>query len=234
MPALKCIRSEDGTILWEAVEIKLRSEENINKLFNDDRKETEETTMIWVSSPSILREEATWVLRTSKIGKAAGADEINLEMTLALREEGVDLLWELFNSICETGHLPDEMLKSMFIAIPKKPNTMDCGSYTTISLMSHTLKLFLKIILQCVRRKLIPQISDYQPGFMPNRGTKNAIFTLRMLCERAIEHQQNVFLCYIDYHKAFDKVRHNLLLNMLKQIRIDDKDYRIIHNLYFE
>ena len=48
-----------------------------------------------------------------------------------------------------------------------------------------------------------------------------------MLCERAIEHQQNVFLCFIDYQKAFDKVRHNLLLDMLKQIGIDDQDYHI-------
>ena len=70
---------------------------------------------------------------------------------------------------------------------------MDYENHRTISLMSHTLKLFLKIILQRVRRKLIPQISDHQYGFMPDRGTRNAIFTQRMLCERAIEHQQNVF-----------------------------------------
>ena len=69
---------------------------------------------------------------------------------------------------------------------------------------------------------------------MPDRGTRNAIFTLRMLCERATEHQQSVFLCCIDYQKAFDKVRHNLLLSMLKQIGIDDKDYSIIHDLYFQ
>ena len=69
---------------------------------------------------------------------------------------------------------------------------------------------------------------------MSDRGTRNAIFALRMLCEGAIEHQQNVFLCFIDYQKAFDKVRHNLLLNMLKQIGIDAKDYRIIHNLFFQ
>ena len=234
MPASKCIRSEDGTILWEDVEMKLRWEEYINKLFNDDRKETEDETSICESGPSILKEEIAWVLRNSKTGKAAGSDEVYLEMILALGEEGVNLLWELFNNIYETGHLPDEMLKSIFIAIPKKPNTMDCENHRTISLMSHTLKLFLKTILQRVRRKLIPQISDYQYGFMPDRGTRNAIFTLRMLCERAIEHQQNVFLCFIDYQKAFDKVRHNLLLSMLKQIGIDDKDYRIIHNLYFQ
>ena len=62
----------------------------------------------------------------------------------------------------------------------------------------------------------------------------NAIFVLRMLCERSIEHQQDVFLCFIDYQKAFDKVRHSQLLTILKQIGIDGKDFRIIHNLYYE
>ena len=70
---------------------------------------------------------------------------------------------------------------------------MDCENHRTLNLMSHTLKLFLKIILQPVRKKLIPQILDYRYGLMPDRGMRNAIFTLRMLCEQTIEHQQNVF-----------------------------------------
>ena len=234
MPVLKCIRSEDGTILWEEVEIKRKWEDYTNKLYNDGRKETEDETMICESGPAILREEVTWVLRTSKTGKAAGPFEVNLETILALGKEGIDLLWKLFNNIYEIGHMPDEMIKSMFIAIPKKSNAINCENHRAISLMSHTLKLFLKIILKRVRRRLIPQISDYRYGFMPDRGTKNAIFILRTLCKRAIEHHQNVFLCFIDYQKTFDEVRHNLLQNMLKPIGIDNKDYRIIHNLYFQ
>ena len=73
-----------------------------------------------------------------------------------------------------------------------------------------------------------------QHGFMPDGGTRNAIFVIRTLYERSIEHQQNVFLCFIDFQKAFDKVHHSQLLATLKQINIDDKDFRIIRNLYFE
>ena len=62
----------------------------------------------------------------------------------------------------------------------------------------------------------------------------NAIFVLRMLCERSIEDQQHAFLCFIDYQKAFDKVHHSQLLTVLKRIGIDGKDFRIIRNLYYE
>ena len=49
MPASKCIRSEDGAILWEEVEIKQIWEEYINKLLNDDREETQDEKMIYES-----------------------------------------------------------------------------------------------------------------------------------------------------------------------------------------
>jgi len=37
-----------------------------------------------------------------------------------------------------TGQIPTEMLKSVFIAIPKKSNTLDWENHRTISLMAHT------------------------------------------------------------------------------------------------
>ena len=54
------------------------------------------------------------------------------------------------------------------------------------------------------------------------------------LCKRSIEHQQDAFLCFISYQKAFDKVRYSQLLTIQKQTGIDDKDFRIICNLYYE
>ena len=69
-------------------------------------------------------------------------------------------------------------------------------------------------------------------GFMKDRGTRNAIFNIRMLSERSIEHQQDIYAVFIDYKKAFDKVKHGELFHLLKDIEIDDKDLRIIHNVY--
>ncbi|XP_071653567.1 uncharacterized protein [Temnothorax longispinosus] len=43
-------------------------------------------------------------------------------------------------------NIPDDWLTSTFVAIPKKPNAKKCEEYRLISLMSHALKAFLKII----------------------------------------------------------------------------------------
>lgn len=47
-----------------------------------------------------------------------------------------------------------------------------------------------------------------------------------------LEKQRDVFLCFIDYEKAFDKVRHDELMTMLKELHIDGKEMRI-RNLYW-
>jgi len=104
-----------------------------------------------------MNEEVRWALQHCKPGKAAGPDEVVVEMLIALQEDDVDVLWSLFKNMCETGQIPSEMLKSVLIAIPKKSKTLDCENHRTISLMAHTLKLFLKIILRCIRRKILPQ-----------------------------------------------------------------------------
>ena len=68
---------------------------------------------------------------------------------------------------------------------------------------------------------------------MEEKGTRNAIFTLRVLAERAVEMQRDLFLCFIDYEKAFDRVLHQKLIEDLEQPNIDGKDIRAIKNLYW-
>ncbi|GFN87583.1 endonuclease-reverse transcriptase [Plakobranchus ocellatus] len=87
-----------------------------------------------------------------------------------------------------------------------------------------------------MRKSIRPEISPKQFGFMPDKGTRNAIFTLSlsMLMERCIEMQKDLHLCLIDYSKAFDKVRHVELFRMLEKLDIDGKDLRVIRNLYWD
>ena len=40
---------------------------------------------------------------------------------------------------------------------------------------------------------------------MVDEVTRNSIFSMRTLLERAIEVQKDLYLCFIDYTKAFDK-----------------------------
>ena len=80
-----------------------------------------------------------------------------------------------------------------------------------------------------VRRCTKPEISQEQCGLVEDTGTRNAIFIVRTLRERAIE-----YLCFIDYAKAFDKVKHEDIFEFLQNLDIDGKDLWLIRNLYWE
>ncbi|GFO00845.1 endonuclease-reverse transcriptase [Plakobranchus ocellatus] len=72
---------------------------------------------------------------------------------------------------------------------------------------------------------------EEQCGFVEDKGTSNAIYILRTLIERALEVQNDVYLCFIDYTKAFDRVLHDEIITQLKQLNIDGKDFRIIKTM---
>ncbi|GFR64660.1 LINE-1 retrotransposable element ORF2 protein [Elysia marginata] len=167
-------------------------------------------------------------------GKATGPDGVAVEIKEALEEYGVEKLTSLLNEIYDTGEIPTDISRSVFIALPKKPGATDCELHRTISLMSHVTKILLRVVMMRIRSKIKPEIVDEQYGFVEGKGTINAVYTLRTLIQRAIEVQKDVYLCFIDYTKAFDRVRHDEIMKDLTQIKIDGKDLTVIKNIYWE
>ena len=82
--------------------------------------------------------------------------------------------------------------------------------------------------------KIDKEVSRLQSGFRPGTGTREGIFNLRTICERATDVQKDVYICFIDCTKAFDGVKHFRMIECLSEIGIDDKDLQIISKLYWE
>ena len=59
------------------------------------------------------------------------------------------------------------------------------------------------------------EIPDVQAGFRKGKGTGDQITNIRWNIENARESQKNIYLCFIDYAKAFDSVDHNKLWKIL-------------------
>ena len=115
-------------------------------------------------------------------------------------------LTKFLNIIHNTGEIPRDLKKSLCtLQHPPKIGTVECDHHRTISLMSHHTKVILRVLMNRMRNKILPEISETQFGFMVDEVTRNSIFSMRTLLERAIEVQKDLYLCFIDYTKAFDK-----------------------------
>ena len=155
--------------------------------------------------PPILSSEIERALKKMKNGKAAGGDEITSEMLKALGDFGIDKLTLLFNKIYDTGFLPEEMLSSTFITLPKKPKANECGDDRTLSLMSHITKLLLRVIQERIYKKIDDEVGETQFGFRKESGTREGIFSLNTIAQKYMEVKEDLNLCFIDYSKVFDR-----------------------------
>lgn len=205
----------------------------IQELFEDNRQTNEIGSFYEDNGFDITIEEIENALKNMKRGKSPGPDELPIEVLQLLKEDHITILRDMFNNIYRTGIIPDEWLVSTFVAIPKKTNARHCSEYRTISLMSHTLKLFLKIIHQRIYEKIEKDNSNTQFGFRKGLGTRDALFAYNVLIQRCMDVNQDVYVCFLDYNKAFDKVRHDQLVQLLENKDIDQRDIKIISNLYY-
>ena len=96
-------------------------------------------------------------------------------------------------SIYNTGNIPTELEKSIFITILKKAKVHDYIEFRTISLMSHVTKTLLKIIQKRIANEIDQECSNLQmqSGFRPGIGTRVGIFNSQTILERAIKVQQD-------------------------------------------
>ena len=117
-----------------------------------------------------MREEIKRAIHNSKNNRTVGMDEVPGEIFKLLDEGGIVVLQRLFNNIYESGQYPTQWLSSIFIPLPKKNNARECENHRLISLMSHTLKIFLKIIQQRISRKCEENFGNTQFGFRQGLG----------------------------------------------------------------
>ena len=69
---------------------------------------------------------------------------------------------------------------------------------------------------------IVHEIPDVQTGFRKSRGSRDQIANMHYIIEKTREFQKNIYLCFIDYAKAFGSVDDNKLLNILKKMGILD------------
>ena len=74
------------------------------------------------------------------------------------------------------------------------------------------------------------ELPDVHIGFRKGRGTKDKFPTFAG--EKAREFLKNIYLCFIDYTKAFDCVDHDKLQKALGEMGIPNHLTCLLRNLY--
>ena len=90
----------------------------------------------------------------------------------------------------------------------------------------------LKILQARLQQSMNHELPNVHDGFIKGRGTRDQIAKICWILKKARELQKNIYLCFIDYARAFDCGDHDRLWKILQEMGISDHLTCLLRNEY--
>ena len=98
----------------------------------------------------------------------------------------------------------------------KKGEKLCCSNYRGISIINSLAKIYDYVLCNRLMKWFTPDRE--QAGALPKRGCMEHIVTLRLIMDVCLRKRQKIFVTFVDFSKAYDRVPRDLLLNTLKRL----------------
>ena len=185
------------------------------------------------NSPITIDEIQTH-LRKLKNRKAAGADGISGEFLKHVSDDMAPMLYTLYNSILEKGEWPTKWAEGIITPVHKKACINKPDNYRKITVMPALGKVLESILnARLVYRNLTLEMDDpCQFGFKANARTSDNLFILQSILNRQKFKNKPLYVCFVDFTKAFDYVNRYALYHKLIKRGIQGKLLNLICDMY--
>ena len=231
----KCVLDDDGKLaIDEQAKLsawKAHYERLLNVEFDWDRESLQDQPPVQGPPINITVEMVAVALQKMKKGKAAGPSGITVEMILAAGDSLLVAITHLANRIIYESVIPEDWDLSYIVNCFKgKGDSLERGNFRGLKLIEQVLKIVERILESVIRSQI--SIDSMQFGFMPGRGTTDAIFILRQLHEKYLGKKKNVYFAFVDLEKAFDRVPRSVLWWAMRKLGIDEWIIRVVQAMY--
>jgi hypothetical protein len=160
--------------------------------------------------------------------KSLGTYQIPAEL---LKAWGETLYSEIHRLICSTWNkeeLPQQWKESIIVPIYKKGYKSGYNNYRRISQLSTAYKILFNILLARLTPPVNKIIGDHQCGSRRNRSTTDQIFHIRQILVKKWEYHGTVYQLFVDFKKAHDSIKGEVLYNILLEFGIPKNVARLI------
>ena len=231
----QCIRNDDGGLAINEEDKKIAWKNYYERLLNteNERDSNNLTPVEPVESAAIFIEKdmVRIAVKKMKKRKAAGPSGIVPEMIKAAGELGLEMIADLLNQIIREGVVPAEWELSTIVNCYKgKGDALERGNYRGLKLTDQILKVMERVVEALIRQKV--DIDQMQFGFMPGRGTTDAIFILRQLQEKYLAKRKNLYFAFVDLEKAFDRVSRDVVWWAMRKLAVDEWIINVVQAMY--
>ena len=183
----------------------------------------------------ISLEEVKLMAKRLKSQKASGLDMLSAELLKHANDTFMIVFTKLFTTLLHSGPFPEEWSIGISVVLFKGGDKTDLNNYRGITLLSIFGKFFLGVLLDRLNN-IISQyesLEQNQIGFRKGYQTSDHIFTLRSIIENYFRNNKGpLYVCSVDFKKAFDSVDHKLLVQQLVTYGIKGNFLKVIKSLY--
>ena len=235
----RALKKEDGTPCESAEECKERWKQHFQKVLNVispfdssavDRVRQRVLHVELDHPPN--EEELEEALSALKSNKAGGKNELTPELVKYVGTVFGEYVLDLFKTVWEEESIPKEWVDAVLVAIPKKGDLSVCDNWRGISLLDVFGKLLARILKQRLEVVAERELTESQCGFRKGRGCVDMIFCARQLIEKTLEHEETVYIVFVDLKKAYDSVPREAMWKALEKYGYPSRMISLIRSFH--
>ncbi|TFY51320.1 hypothetical protein EVJ58_g10631 [Rhodofomes roseus] len=194
---------------------------------------------------AITANDIAYALKKAQSGKASGLDGIPYELWQTLYNgkvqdededtdfNGIDLLKLVYNDIRLFGVVEEtDFADGWMCPIYKKQDRRDVSNYRPITVLNTDYKLYTRILTSRLASVVKKIVHPNQAGFIPGRHITDHTQTCKTLVDFAEATEVNGVIVALDQEKAYDKIRHDYLWEILEAAGIPKSFIDQIKSLY--
>ena len=179
-------------------------------------------------------EELDSAIKLLKTNKASGPDNIVNEFLIHASPVVKLFILILFNKILELECFPSSWAVGRVVPVFKKGDANNANNYRGLTIISCLAKLFTKIMNDRLTLWVDSEqiLTDAQYGFRKKRSTVDCLFIIQGLIDIIFAKGLKLYVCFIDYEKAYDLIDRACMFHKLVRLNISSKCINIFKDMY--
>lgn len=182
--------------------------------------------------PPVTVAEVKSAIKKLKFGSSSGIDGISHNHVKFCSNIFFQVLSLLFTVMLSHCFIPLDIIKNVIVPIIKNKlgNSNDLDNYRGIALGTTFSKIIENILINRLD-KFIKTV-DWQFGFKNDHSTVDAAFVLKNTIDKYTNNGSYVYVCFLNARKAFDRVHHQTLFDILKRRSVPTYILNFLHFWY--
>ena len=183
----------------------------------------------------ISDDEILQAIKHLKKGKSGGPDSLIPEFFMESIDILLTVLNKLFNRLFQSGYFPPCWSQSIIVPLHKRGDINCTDNYRGISLLDVFGKIYVSIINRRVTFyiNVYDKISEAQAGFREGYLTVDNAFILSAILQKYLNRKGGkLYVCFVDFKKAFDSVNRQKLWQVLTTNGIKGNVFKAIYSMY--